>query len=155
MSYNELREGRVSLPNHYYHVTMVSQHRLPLFTDSAIAQILTNELQQTTDINSIAWVIMPDHLHWLLQIVGEPMPAIIKRFKGRTARAINIHNETTGSVWQKAYHDHALREDEDIKTTARYIITNPLRAGLADKVQDYPWWWTIWAQPNDDVKIDP
>ena len=35
--------------------------------------------------------------------------------------------------------------DEDIKNVARYIIANPLRAGLATNLNNYPLWNTIWV----------
>ena len=47
-------------------------------------------------------------------------------------------------VWQKGYFDRALRYEEDLKAAARYIIANPLRAGLVAQVGDYPLWDAIW-----------
>jgi REP element-mobilizing transposase RayT len=47
-------------------------------------------------------------------------------------------------LWQEGYHDHALRQEEDIKQIARYIVANPLRAGLVQSVADYPLWDAIW-----------
>ena len=42
-------------------------------------------------------------------------------------------------VWQPGYHDHALRDDEDYRSRVRYVVQNPLRAGLARRVEDYPY----------------
>ncbi|MNN75503.1 hypothetical protein D3C81_1918110 [compost metagenome] len=50
----------------------------------------------------------------------------------------------TGKVWQSGYHDHALRRDEDLKAAARYLVANPLRAGLVKSVRDYPFWNAVW-----------
>ena len=47
-------------------------------------------------------------------------------------------------IWQAGYYDHAIRKDEDIVNIARYIIANPIRAGLVKKVGDYPHWHAIW-----------
>ncbi len=47
-------------------------------------------------------------------------------------------------VWQKAFQDRALRKDDDIKVAARYIVANPLRAGLVDRIGDYPYWNAVW-----------
>jgi len=49
-------------------------------------------------------------------------------------------------VWQDGYHDHGLRHDEEYVTRVRYVLENPLRAGLAASVEDYPFtilpdWW--------------
>ncbi|TXK92695.1 hypothetical protein BMR02_16480 [Methylococcaceae bacterium HT1] len=51
---------------------------------------------------------------------------------------------TNQGLWQDGYHDHAVRKEEDLLQIARYIIANPLRAGLVKKVADYPLWDAIW-----------
>ena len=49
-----------------------------------------------------------------------------------------------GGLWQRGYHDRALRRDEDLKAAARYIVMNPLRAGLVKRPGDYPLWDAVW-----------
>jgi len=148
MPYNDLLTGRVSIPNQIYHVTMVTNERVPLFAESAIAELAKQGLQAAENqVDSLAWVIMPDHIHWLFQLKTIPLSIVVKRFKGSTARAVNLANGSSGSIWQPSFHDHALRVDEDVKTVARYIVANPLRAGLVNNIADYPWWWAVWMNP--------
>jgi hypothetical protein len=47
-------------------------------------------------------------------------------------------------VWAPTFHDHALRKDEDLLQAARYIVMNPVRAGLSRRVGDYPYWNCVW-----------
>jgi len=47
-------------------------------------------------------------------------------------------------VWQPGFHDHALRKEEDVRAVARYVVANPLRAGLVQRIGDYPHWNAIW-----------
>ena len=47
-------------------------------------------------------------------------------------------------AWQPGFHDHAVRAEEDLASVARYIVANPLRAGLRGKIGDYPFWNAIW-----------
>jgi hypothetical protein len=49
-----------------------------------------------------------------------------------------------GPVWQPGYHDHALRREEDLVTVSRYLVANPLRAGLVAYIGNYPLWDAIW-----------
>ncbi|MBB4592801.1 hypothetical protein FHR61_000481 [Xanthomonas arboricola] len=42
------------------------------------------------------------------------------------------------------HHDRALRKDDDLRIVARYLIANPLRAGMVERVGDYPFWDAIW-----------
>jgi putative transposase len=66
-------------------------------------------------------------------------------FKGYTSREINrLSGFPQTKLWQRGFHDHAIRKDEDIKRIARYIVANPLRAGLVEKIEDYPLWDAIW-----------
>ena len=90
--------------------------------------------------DSIAWVIMPDHLHWLLIPVADPLDAIVRRVKSCSARIVNKRINSSMPLWQKGYHDHALRKKEEIRAVARYIIANPVRAGLVRNVGDYSLW---------------
>jgi putative transposase len=47
-------------------------------------------------------------------------------------------------VWQRGFHDHALRKEEDIVSVARYIVANPVRDGLVRRIGDYPHWDAVW-----------
>jgi len=64
--------------------------------------------------------------------------------KSRSARAVNHLLVRGGPVWQKGYYDHAVRCDEDLRRLARYMIANPLRAGLVERIGDYPLWDAVW-----------
>ena len=94
---------------------------------------------------SLAWVVMPDHFHWLISLEKGALDNLMCRAKSLSTRAINQSTGQTGRRWQQGYHDHALRRDEDIKQMARYVIANPLRAGLVQRVGDYPLWDAIWV----------
>ena len=85
---------------------------------------------------------MPDHLHWLFALNHSFISEVVRRLKGKSAYAINSYRGYHAKVWQKGFHDHALRHD--IKAVARYIIANPLRAGLVDSIGDYPFWDAVW-----------
>ena len=112
------------------------------------ARLLVHELRrlhENGDVNSLAWVIMPDHLHWLFQLDKHwPLSRVVKSLKARSALTINRYRCQSGSLWQRAYYDRAARKDEDIRRIAQYIILNPLRAGLVQDIGDYPHWDSAW-----------
>ena len=96
-------------------------------------------MAQQPHASTLAFVVMPDHLHWLLQInQKQTLSTILKNVKAKSAQAIGQ------PIWQAGYYDHAIRKEEDIVNIARYIIANPIRAGLVNKVGDYPHWDAIW-----------
>ena len=93
----------------------------------------------------MAWVLMPDHFHGLL-VLGDhtTLSEAIRLFKGRVASSVNRLRRGSGSLWQHGFHDHALRREEDLKGIARYIVLNPVRAGLVCRAADYPYWNADW-----------
>jgi REP element-mobilizing transposase RayT len=48
-------------------------------------------------------------------------------------------------IWQPGFHDHALRHDDDVAEIARYIVANPLRAGLVARLGDDSHWDAVWV----------
>ncbi|MBE7376117.1 REP-associated tyrosine transposase [Pseudomonas lopnurensis] len=142
-----LRAGRVSEPGRIYLLTAVTHNRQALFHDWHLARLLIAEmrrLHESQEVHSLAWVVMPDHVHWLAQLEGMPLPRLMLQLKSRSAIAINEARNDSGRVWQKGFHDHALRQEEDLAATARCIVANPLRAGLVKRIGDYPHWDAIW-----------
>ena len=98
------------------------------------------------DLTSLAYVVMPDHIHWLIQLnLSADLSTCVQRMKSRSARELNAILRRTGRFWQPGYHDHALRKEEDLINIARYVIANPIRAGLARSVRDYSLWDAIWV----------
>ena len=95
---------------------------------------------------TLAFVVMPDHLHWLVQLTGErSLPVSVSTIKSFSTRSINRTVGRSGPVWQKGFYDHALRDEENLAAVARYIVANPLRAGLTPSVSNYPLWDAIWV----------
>ena len=75
--------------------------------------------------------------------------------KGRVARAVNLARGRGGTVWMPGFHDHALRHERDILPSARYIVANPLRAGLVDRLGRYPYWDAVWLDAAKDWSACP
>ena len=144
-----LRKGRVSLPNHVYLITTATINRQRFFDEfnagCAAARCFENAAV-LGDAKMLAWVLMPDHAHWLLQLGEEDeLGNVVNRLKSSSSRLTNRVLDRRGMLWEPGYHDHALRAEEDLLDTARYIIVNPIRAGLVKRVGDYPFWDAIWV----------
>jgi len=127
-----LLKGRVSEAGRIYSITVVTHQRRPLFRDFCVGRLVVDQLKQVHEadhVRSLAWVVMPDHIHWLFELRDRSLGEVMCRFKSRSSLQINQHLRSQGRLWQKGYHDRALRRDEDLKAIARYIILNPVRAG--------------------------
>lgn len=139
---SRLRKGRTSIPGQIYLVTTVTRDRNRVFDEfeagCALCQTL-NHLARLELVRNLCFVVMPDHLHWLFTL-GErrDLSAVVRMAKNNSARSLG------GSIWQPGFHDRAIRREEDVLPAARYIVANPLRAGLVRKIGDYPFWYATW-----------
>lgn len=138
----DLRKGRFSEAGRIYLVTTVTLGRNPVFSDFHAARHLINVLRaehETGSAKTLAFVVMPDHLHWLLELGADvSLSSVVGRIKSVAAHRLG------GCVWQPGFHDHALRKDKDLAATARYVVANPLRKGLAPNIGAYPHWDAMW-----------
>jgi putative transposase len=145
MHAHRLRKGRYSASGQIYLITTVTINRQPFFADwhcgRQVVRTLREHEQQAT---TLAFVVMPDHLHWLMQLKQGNLPRLMQQVKATSAWHINQALARTGPLWQHGYHDHALRKEEDLASIAPYIVANPLRAGLVRQIGDYPLWDAVW-----------
>lgn len=93
----------------------------------------------------MAWVLMPDHWHGVLELgEGGRLASVINALKTNSARHIRKDIPGKPTVWARGYHDRALRTGESLVDVARYVVMNPVRAGLVRRVGDYPFWDAVW-----------
>ena len=139
---HRLRSGRYSQSGQIYMITVVTAERRRIFEHFSSARTLIGYLKTENDLqraHTLAFVVMPDHLHWLMQLgEGATLSQVVRGVKSLTSHRLGY------SVWQRGYHDHAVRHDEDLKAMSRYVIANPIRAGLVSSVADYPHWDAVW-----------
>lgn len=149
MVYAHLRQGRISLPGPVYFLTTTTCERRPLFVDFASARLVINEMRRLHEsalVASLAWVVMPDHVHWLLALGhSHSLAIVVKLLKGRTALAVHRRAGRHGPIWQPGYFAHAVRESEDLTGIARYVVANPVRKRIVARIADYPHWDAIWV----------
>jgi REP element-mobilizing transposase RayT len=137
-----LRIGRVSLPHQIYSVTVVVKLREKIFSRYESAVIASRCFYDKTiaeHADTLAFVVMPEHVHWLLQLAeSSSLSQAVRSYKAKVSVLLGQR------IWQPGFHDHAVRAEEDLVDVARYIVANPLRAGLCEKIGDYPYWNAIW-----------
>ena len=142
---NRLREYDYSIPNAYF-ITVCTQNRRNLFWKDVGAVIGRPENISLSDLGMVVkqaildipkhyasiavdhWVVMPNHIHLLLQIQtdadGRPMTAptiswVVNQMKGIVSKKAGF------SVWQKGFYDHVIRNEGDYRDIWNYIEGNP------------------------------
>ncbi|MFC3716493.1 transposase [Luteimonas soli] len=147
-----LRRGRWSEAGRIYLLTFTTANRQPHFLAwpiaSDAARLMTG-LSLWRKSRLLAWVLMPDHWHGLVELGdGMALAECVGRLKGASARALRQQHPALDRIWAPGYHDHALRREEDLLPAARYLIMNPVRAGLVSRPGDYPFWDAGWLQDS-------
>ncbi len=92
---------------------------------------------------------MPDHVHLLVH--GQSEAADCKRFitAAKQYSGYYYRRQFPGMLWQRYGYERTLRKDEDTVTVARYIAENPVRAGLARSVEEYPFTGSLVCELRD------
>jgi REP element-mobilizing transposase RayT len=144
---NQLRHGRTHEIGHYYMLTVATRNRSPVFGNWPMGRLLVDQFRQAQTeglARTLAFVVMPDHFHWLVELRAGDLSSLMCKVKAKSALQVNRATGSNGPIWQRGYHDRAIRREHDLQPAARYIIYNPVRAGLVRRVQDYPLWDAAW-----------
>jgi putative DNA methylase len=86
-----------------------------------------------------AWVIMPNHVHVLLEIWQVPMGKILQNWKGYMAKEANKILGREGAFWAGDYFDRCIRDEDHFRKVVRYIENNPVKAGFVSMAEDWRW----------------
>jgi putative transposase len=118
-----------------FFVTTNCRNRACFFTHPTYAREAVDALYRVQEQYPFflhGFVVMPDHCHLLLFVdTYQSISSIIGRFKMSVSFGIGI-----GPIWQRRFYMHT---PENASATLHYIHQNPVRAGLADRAEDYPW----------------
>ena len=87
----------------------------------------------------LAWCVMPNHVHLLVEIWQTPMVQLIKDWKGYSARHINLALGRSGKLWQEDYWDRYIGDEAHYRKVVHYIEANPVKAGLVKSPEEWPW----------------
>jgi len=139
---------RIRLANEAYRqlgavcsVTIGVRARVAVLADRRVAVAAVEVLKDhatRTGVPLYGYCIMPDHVH--LVIGASPscdITSFVGQFKNLAQRAA-WRLGVQGAFWQRSFWDHFLRREEQVDAVVKYILHNPVRCGLAERWQDYP-----------------
>jgi putative transposase len=129
---------------HVYLLTFVTHQRwtLPPKARYLVLKEIVSLHHQRAFVHTA--VVMPDHVHAVLQPIEIALSEILRLIKGRSARAINVALHRSGAVWQQESHDYQIRGEESLIKKCEYVAENPVRKGLCASPDEWPWlfrWW--------------
>ena len=81
---------------------------------------------------------MPDHLHVLAEALDDRSDLRVFAWDFKRRAGFAFKRATGEPLWQEGFYDRVLRSDESSRTVARYLLENPVRAGLARHPLEWP-----------------
>ena len=91
------------------------------------------------DYRMQAWVVMPNHVHLVVDVWDVPLVKLINGWKGKSSRLANAHLRRSGKFWQEDYYDTLVRDEAHLKRAIRYTEQNPVKAFLEKTPREWPW----------------
>jgi putative transposase len=136
------RLSRITVPDVPHHVTQRGNRRQPVFTedgDYALYRDLMAERLRANGVSCLAWCLMPNHVHLILRpATADGLSRAIGEAHRRYTAFFNARARVTGHLFQGRFGSVAM-DDAHTLAAVRYLAFNPVRAGLARHVQDWPW----------------
>jgi putative transposase len=123
-----------------YFVTSNSAQRKPLFRHERWAKLFLEVLQGYRPERYLfhGFVLMPDHFHLVLTPIAS-LELAVQCLKGGFSFRAKREFRWTGEIWATGFSDHRIRSNDDLETHLAYIANNPVKAGLAQRAEEYPY----------------
>jgi putative transposase len=125
-----------------YLLTFCTAGRRRLFGNIEVVTSIVEQFERTArdeHFTVLAYCVMPDHVHLVVEgsAPGSDLRRFVKMAKQRSAYRLWKDHRLQG-VWQEGFHDWVIRSDQAIADVIRYVLDNPVRAGLAERWDSYP-----------------
>jgi putative transposase len=118
------------------------QHQRPFMRDelNKLTVDILREEQRRQNCTVFTYCLMPDHLHFLVSPCRDGISVLkfTDQYKGKVTNlswTLGWH----GKLWQPRYFEHIVRAEESLLAIDEYILSNPVRKGLVERAEDWPW----------------
>ena len=126
---------------HRYLLTWCTDARARVFEDLDVARSVERQILLTAARGGfavLAYCLMPDHVHLIVE--GRDESADLRRFVRQVKQASGYAYARIARrpLWQPRYYERVIRDEESTRACVRYLLENPVRAGLVDFPRQYP-----------------
>jgi putative transposase len=137
------RTARAAQAGFCYHALNRGNGRREVFHDDADYRAFVQAMADATltvRMRLVAYCLMPNHFHMVVWPQGDgDLGRWMHRLMNAHVRRYRRRYRGSGHVWQGRFKAFPIQEDDHLLTVLRYVERNPVRAGLADRAQDWPW----------------
>jgi putative transposase len=136
------RMPRKLLPDGTYHVTSRGNGGQRIVLDDEDRRTWIETFGQVT--LRFGWIVhayclLDNHFHIVVATTIENLSRAMQRLNGDYAQGFNRRHGRTGHLFQGRYHAKVIESDEYLEEACRYVVLNPVRAGLCAGEGDWPW----------------
>jgi REP element-mobilizing transposase RayT len=125
-----------------FHVTTRGNAQAPLFFDDFDYTAFVTVLARAVEAFSwrcLAFCLMPNHYHLVIQTPEPNRGAGMRHLNGSYAQRFNARYDGSGHVFQGPYRATEIAEEPHLLEACRYVVLNPVRAGLCRDASQWPW----------------
>lgn len=136
------RPLRIEYPNAWYHVMNRGRRGEEIFSCKKDYEVFINLLKETAELWNVkvtAYCLMPNHYHILLQTPEANLSRAMRHLNGIYTQRYNKMHGYDGQLFRGRYKSVLVDSDSYLLELLKYIHKNPLKAKLAEKIEDYPW----------------
>jgi putative transposase len=137
------RLPRLTVPGHPHHIIQRGNNRQPIFAADADYRRLLEFLEEHSREARVAvhaYVLMSNHFHLLATPETEDgIPHMMQAVGRRYVRYFNDRQQRTGTLWEGRYRSTLIQAQRYLLACMVYIDLNPVRAGMVDSADRYPW----------------
>ncbi|SES72306.1 REP element-mobilizing transposase RayT [Salinibacillus kushneri] len=136
------RKLRVWHTGEIYHITARGNRKEKIFIETRdYLKYLhyLSDAQENLDYNLHAYCLMPNHVHLLIEMKQIPISQVIKNVHTRYAMYFNFKYEKVGHLFQDRFKSKIVHSSEYLLKVSSYIHLNPIKAGILNKAEKYPW----------------
>ena len=126
-----------------YFITICAHMQQNLFQRHEVAELMVAtffKYREAGEFELHEFVVMPNHIHLLLSIGDQQqLSRVIQLIKGGFSHSLRENGIVFRAVWQQRYHDRRVHNGNEFAEFSRYIRQNPVRRGLVQNAEDYPY----------------
>jgi len=136
------RPLRIEYPGAHYHITSRGNEQKDIFKSQRDREKFLEYLDSaTTRYGAVihAYCLMSNHYHLLLETPGGNLSEIMRHINGAYTTYFNVKRKRAGHLLQGRYKAILVEADEYLVELSRYIHLNPVRVGIIERPEQYPW----------------
>jgi putative transposase len=126
-----------------YFITICAHMQQNLFQRDEVAELMVATFFKYREVGEFEfheYVVMPNHIHLLVSLNDQQqLSRVIQLIKGGFSHSLRKNGIAFRAVWEQRYYDRRVRDGNEFAEFSRYICQNPVRKGLVERAEEYPY----------------